>query len=551
MTAVAGPTSIPPAYTLGVVQPLRLDAKRSLKPLRKDSSPPFNYDARSDPALRNWFARSGVRKLILSTELSTPAPCSTCKNPELKTCEQCQTRFHDHSPPPIALASSPISTAILHSSLSRQILAPLETLLLATMHFSDIRSFDLAESLPATTELSKFQSILLIGDLLKPNSPHALLQRSAPPWHRVLKEYIATHHPAMVITPSTFDSPLTPIAVNRSVCPALGRIESPDHPMLTGVERLGLEDAVWTVKGHVQKGAQVIARWGTGVPLIVVKGGVVAINMIVLPKYEGRNNYLIDVWDPAQTDALTLISNALRWSASASEAERAPRKCPACVNPARRAKSENLTHRTVREIERERRDELRRRHEAQMHDAVWAQYEAARYAKEHAPSRPHTHDCSTENQRTGGTSARKSESGWLPRIATDSPYKRKEPVRQAKSKTQTLPRFAERKPNKPPSQPSLFVPLPDTPSRRTRPEGAGKGSRRPIVSTTHADSDAESDEGMGEMAVSAEAGERKGDTTVEKCDEVPEDRIAAEGAESVIVPISLTEGPLDVSGQAE
>ncbi|KAJ3167775.1 hypothetical protein HDU87_001468 [Geranomyces variabilis] len=538
MTAVAGPTY---NYTIGTTQPPRLDAKCPLRPLRKDSSPPFNYDARSDPALRNWFARSGVRKLVLPTEASFAG----------QSVQTSKIRFHDHAPPPPppTLASSLISTAILHSSLSRHTLAPLETLLLATAHFSDIRSFDLAEPLPAPAELSKFQSILLIGDLLKPNSPHALLQRSAPAWHRVLKDYIAANRPAMVITPSTFDSPLTPIAVNRSVCPGLGQIPAPDHPMLAGVERLGLEDAVWTVKGHVEKGAQIIARWGTGVPLIVVRGSVVAINMIVVPKFEGRSNQLIDVWDPAQTDALTLISNALRWSASASKADRASPKCPSCANPARRAKSEDLTHRTVQEIEREHRDELRRRHEAQMHDTVWAQYKAARYAKEHAPSRPHTHDCSTEHQRTGGTSGSKGESGWLPRIASDSPYRRKEPVRQAKSKTHTLPRFAERKLNKPPSQPSLFAPLPDTPSRRSRPEGAGKGSRRPIVSTTHGDSDPESDQAIGAMAASAEAGEREGATIVKR-DESPEGGLV-EGATFVTVPVSLTEGPLDVAGQEQ
>ncbi|KAI8909994.1 hypothetical protein DFJ77DRAFT_113722 [Powellomyces hirtus] len=411
------------------------------KPPRKDSSPPFNYDARNDPALQHWFARPGIQKLVLPTELARPSLCARCNTPKESTCELCQTLFHDHIPPAPTLTLNPISTVIIHNSVSAPSLDSLTTLLTATGLFSNIQCMDVDQVVPTTEELQKYETILLIGNLLVPFSPKTLRNPPVPSWHKILRNHLSARQPGLVVTPTTFMSPLTPTMIHEALSPGLGRIDPEDHPMLAGVERLGMENSVWIVNGRAQKGAAVVARWGNGVPLVVVKGSLVAINMVVLPKYQSHHR-LVDIWDPTHTDAVTLITNALRYVASLAEQQRRKTICDTCQT--RPSSPGHNDWKTQRRVELEHAAKRRHRREIRYHEKVWAQYAESSRMKYHTPATPH--QCELHEHGDGGPydqhMSKPHQGGFLPQINVDSPYKRKSqpPTRQ---KADALPRFAQ------------------------------------------------------------------------------------------------------------
>ncbi|KAI9090169.1 hypothetical protein DFS34DRAFT_376250 [Phlyctochytrium arcticum] len=313
--------------------------KRRLLP--KYTSPPFEYDALQDPALKDWFSRKGIKKgrHIQDAWFLPPPTCPACGHkvaqPLPQPCQSCSRTYHKTCLPVRQLTSYQRIILILTSI--PQALEPLADYL-RTTHGMKVDVVDPGKQHVGVETLPKYSAVLLAlypgpippGTLRKALTGYLEETRGGvvvalhPHTHAVLpgrvdpfiaggvrsEPFLTVEHSSDVEMPFLEDSDRSFLQDGAGF-----EVGAQPHPLTDGVEEVGGAEGVRYTVG-LSKG-RVVLRWANSVPLVSVlekmfEGRVVSVNVMPMAKLRKKGEW-IEFWDPASASTHHLISNALRF----------------------------------------------------------------------------------------------------------------------------------------------------------------------------------------------------------------------------------------------
>ncbi|KAI8919651.1 hypothetical protein BC831DRAFT_515757 [Entophlyctis helioformis] len=328
---------------------------------------PIPYNALADPALEEFFARPKVQKHLIKNgwyaSHATCASCGKCDQGPIKICTRCQRFFHVCCLPSLPITISNLSVLIIHCTAKHVDVTPVKQMLLADGHFARVDMIDAQSLKPRSPDFLKPYDAVLVLALNKENANSPSLTGGWPEPDTLgdlladfvlhpkesedelvdeddmpIKRPPPPHRGGIVLGPLTHwetiggrwrkhkIAPLLPGRQKNTAHLVLGKIDKAGHAVMTGVNKFAGGNFSYHVSGAVNEaGANEIARWSNGLPLVVVlddhpmvdRGRVISLNYWPIPEasFKRRGEQMnLSFWDKT-TDGARLLSNALRFVA--------------------------------------------------------------------------------------------------------------------------------------------------------------------------------------------------------------------------------------------